>query len=73
MKKNAAQTSHEAKLKAIRASAPARSPTVRALAAYAGHSDCNLATLGFAAGVNFDRLLTGTLYESALWAIAICH
>jgi len=64
MKTTAAQTSYEAKLAAIRASAPARSPTVRVLAAYAEHSDCNLATLGFAAGVDFDRLLVGTQYEA---------
>jgi hypothetical protein len=51
------------RLEAIRGTAPRRSPTVRALAAYAGHSDCSLATLGFAAGVDFDRLLRGTPYQ----------
>jgi hypothetical protein len=48
------------RLEALRGTAPRRSPTVRALAAYAAHSDCALATLGFAAGVDFDRLLRGT-------------
>ena len=60
----AAQPSHEVRLAAIRASAPSRSPTVRVLAAYAEHSECNLATLGFAAGVDFDSLLTGTQYQA---------
>ena len=64
MRTNAAQSSYEARLAAIRASAPSRSPTVRALTAYAEHSECNLATLGFAASVDFDRLLAGTQYEA---------
>ena len=64
MKTNAAQSSYEARLAAIRASAPLRSPTVRALSAYAEHSECNLAALGFAASVDFDRLLAGTQYEA---------
>jgi hypothetical protein len=64
MTTNAAQSSYEARLAAIRASAPSRSPTVRALTAYAEHSECNLATLGFAASVDFDRLLAGTQYEA---------
>jgi hypothetical protein len=54
----------EARLAAIRAAAPRRSPTVRVLAAYAGHADCNLASLGFAARVDFDRLLMGTEYQA---------
>jgi hypothetical protein len=53
----------EKRLEEIRGGAPRRSPTVRALAAYAQHTSCQLATLGFAAGVNFDRLLTGTLLQ----------
>jgi hypothetical protein len=36
---------------------------VRALAAYARHTNCPLAALGFAAGVDFDRLLRGTPYQ----------
>lgn len=64
MKTNAAQTSYEARLAAIRATAPSRSPTVRALSAYAQHAECNLATLGFAASVDFDRLLAGTQYQA---------
>jgi hypothetical protein len=52
------------RLDAIRAGAPRRSPTVRALASYSGHADCNLATLGFTARVDFDRLLAGTEYEA---------
>jgi hypothetical protein len=50
----------EQRLEEIRGRAPRRSPTVWALAAYAQHTDCRLATLGFAAGGNFDRLLVGT-------------
>lgn len=64
MRTNGAQSSYEARLAAIRASAPSRSPTVRALTAYAEHSECNLATLGFAASVDFDRLLAGTQYAA---------
>jgi hypothetical protein len=52
----------ENRLDAIRGGAPRRSPTVRALAAFATHTDCGLANLGFAAGVDFDRLLQGTGY-----------
>jgi hypothetical protein len=37
---------------------------VRVLAAYAQHTDCNLATVGFSAGVDFDRLLAGTRLEA---------
>ena len=49
-----------ARLQALRGGAPRRSPSVRALAAFAGHTDCRLASLGFAAGVDLDRLLGGT-------------
>jgi hypothetical protein len=52
------------RLTEIRATAPRRSPNVRVLAAYAIHADCNLATLGFAASVDFDRVLKGTTYEA---------
>jgi hypothetical protein len=41
-----------------------RSPTVRVLASYASHTDCNLASLGFAARVDFDRLLVGTEFQA---------
>jgi hypothetical protein len=50
-------------LEEIRGGAPRRSPTVRVLAAYAQHTDCKLAALGFAAGVDFDHLLTGTQFQ----------
>jgi hypothetical protein len=54
----------ERRLEEIRGGAPRRSPTVRALASYAQHTDCKLAALGFAAGVNFDRLLAGTRFQA---------
>jgi hypothetical protein len=54
----------ETRLAAIRGGAPRRSPSVRVLASYSGHTDCNLATLGFAARVDFDRLLDGTRYQA---------
>jgi hypothetical protein len=53
----------EARLTAIRGGAKILSPNVRAIAAYAGHTDCSLATLGFAARIDFDRLLAGTQYQ----------
>jgi hypothetical protein len=34
------------------------------LAAYSQHTDCNLATLGISAGINFDRLLAGTRFQA---------
>jgi hypothetical protein len=43
--------------------APTRTPTVRALAAFSGHTTCPTATLAFAAGVDLDQLPTGTAYE----------
>src|SRR5579884_1261827 len=52
------------RLDAIRGGAPRRSPNVRVLATYARHTGCNLATLGFAAGVDFDRLLAGTRFAA---------
>lgn len=54
----------QARLERIRGSASHRSPTVRALAAFSQHTDCRLAALGFAAGVDFDRLLTGTDFQA---------
>lgn len=49
---------------AIRQGAPLRAPTVRALAAFANHTDCSLAVLGFGAGVDYDALLRGTPHEA---------
>ncbi len=54
---------------AIRGTAPRRTPGVRALAAYAEHADCPLATLGFVAGVDFDRLLLDTPYQAPAAAL----
>lgn len=50
----------EKQLKDIRGDKRRRSPNVRVLAAFAEHTDCGLANLGMAAGVNFDQLLEGT-------------
>jgi len=55
----------EDRLQCIRGHAPRRSPSVRVLAAFAQNTSCQLATLGFAAGVDFDRLLRGTRYQAA--------
>jgi hypothetical protein len=57
-------TSLEGRLATILGQAPRRSPNVRVLAGYAQHVGCNLATLGFAAGANFDRLLAGTRFQA---------
>jgi len=54
----------EKRLDQIRGKAARHSPTVRALAGYAQHTQCNLATLGFAAGVNFDRILVKTRFQA---------
>ena len=54
----------EQRLAEIRGSDQRRSPTVRVLAAYSQNTDCKLATLGFAAGVNFDHLLDGTDFQA---------
>jgi hypothetical protein len=51
-----------ASLETLRGDAPLRRPDVRALLALAGHADCPLAVLSFAAGVNLDRLLAGTRF-----------
>src|SRR5438874_10367946 len=56
--------SRPAGLEDVRGSAPKRAPNVRVLAGFSAHADCALAALGFAAGVDFDRLLTGTPYEA---------
>jgi hypothetical protein len=49
---------------ALRGTAPRRSPTVRVLAAYSGHTDCNVAALAFAASVDMDKLLVGTPFQA---------
>jgi hypothetical protein len=58
-------THPQRRLDEIRGPAPRRSPSVRVLAAFAQNTDCRLATLGFAAGVDFDRLLKGTRFQPA--------
>jgi hypothetical protein len=62
---NAVSAGIQRRLEEIRGVAPRRSPTVRALAAYADHTDCGVASLAFAARVDLDRLLTGTRLASA--------
>jgi hypothetical protein len=57
-------TTLQRRLEQIRGGATDRRPDVRALAAFAPHTDCRLATLGFAAGVDFDTLLRGTPFEA---------
>jgi hypothetical protein len=54
----------ERRLEVIRGGAPRRSPTVRALAGFADHTDCNLASLAFTAGVDLDHLLDKTRLEA---------
>lgn len=56
-------TQLERRLEEIRGDKPRHTPNVRVLAGYAQHVNCNLATLGFAAGVNFDRLLAKTRFQ----------
>jgi len=51
-------------LAALAGGAPKRRPSVRALADFSGHADCNLASLMFAAGVDPDRLLARTDYAA---------
>lgn len=51
------------RLDALAGKAPRRSPNVRTLAKYAANSECALAAVGFAAHVDFDRLLTKTRFE----------
>jgi hypothetical protein len=54
----------ERRIAEIRGGSPSQSPSVRVLAAYSQHTDCNLATLGISAGINFDRLLAGTQFQA---------
>jgi hypothetical protein len=54
----------ERRLQEIRGDAASCSRDVRALAAYADHGDCNLATLAFASDVNLDKLLLKTQFEA---------
>jgi len=50
------------RLEELAQGAPKRGANVRTLARYAANSTCRLATLGFAARVDFDRMLVGTPY-----------
>lgn len=58
-----AEAATEALLK-LRGDAPTRSADVRSLAMFAANSGCKLATLGFAARVDFNRILEGTRYAA---------
>lgn len=51
-----------ARLDRLAEGAPRRRPNVRTLARFAANARCSLATLGFAAHVDFDHLLQGTRY-----------
>lgn len=51
-------------LDALRGGAPKRSSNVRELARFAANSTCNLANVGFAARVDFDKLLERTRFEA---------
>lgn len=55
----------ERRLDAIRGPAPRRTPDVRVLADFSQNTNCRVATLGFAAGVDFGKLLKGTRFQSA--------
>src|SRR5580658_10060902 len=57
----------------IRGTAPEQSPTVRALATFSAHTDCHLATLGFAARVDFERLLRGTPFQAPYGQSPFAH
>ncbi len=57
------QTATE-RLEALRGDAPRRSSNVRELARFAANSTCNLANVGFAARVDFDRLLAKTRFQA---------
>lgn len=50
-------------LASLAGDAPKRSPNVRSLAMFAANSGCKLATLGFAARVDFNTILEGTSHE----------
>ncbi len=54
------------RLDQIRGGAPGRPPSVRVLAGFSQNTACRLAALGFAAGVDFDRLLAGTRFRPAV-------
>jgi hypothetical protein len=51
------------RLEEIRGNAPRPSTSVRTLAAFAHHTDCPMANLAFAAGVDLERLLVGTRFQ----------
>ena len=57
----------------IRGVSPSDSPSLLVIAAYVQHTGCNLAELGFSAGVNFDRLLIGTRFEDLFSAVRRWH
>jgi hypothetical protein len=52
------------RLETLAGKAPRRAADVRALARFAATSECRLAAVGFAARVDFDRLLEGTRFEA---------
>lgn len=52
------------RLEKLREGAPKRNANVRTLARFAANSSCPLATLGFAARVDFDKLLAETKYAA---------
>ena len=52
------------RLEQLRAGAAERSPDVRTLARFASTAQCRVANLGFAARVDFDKLLLGTRFAA---------
>lgn len=52
------------RLTALRGTAPRRSANVRELARFAANNACQLANVGFASRVDFDRLLRKTRFEA---------
>lgn len=60
----ASRTSALDRLAILAGDAPQRRPNVRSLAKFAANSTCQLATLGFAARVDFDEILAGTRFEA---------
>lgn len=61
--KSGHMTSKNDALASVRGSAPKASPNVRRLAAFANVHSCPTAALAFAAGVDSNRVLTGTRLE----------
>lgn len=58
------ENAQDARLDALRGGAPRRSSNVRELARFAANSTCSLASVGFAARVDYDQLLRGTRFEA---------